>query len=154
MFREMRRKDRALSQQEATEILTTCGYGILSTISPNGYPYGIPVNYVYESDAVYFHCALTGEKLDNIAADSHVSFCAVAKAENLPAEFATAYESVVIFGKAVPVSGEERSSALLALIKKYSPDYLESGKEYIQKMDNLTQVIKIVPDHITAKGRK
>lgn len=154
MFREMRRKDRALSLPETMEILNTCSYGILSTIGQNGYPYGVPVNYVCVSDAVYFHCALTGEKLDNIAANSHASFCVVTKVENLPAEFATAYESVVLFGKAVPVAGEERSEALLALIQKYSPDYLESGKEYIQKMDHLTQVVKIVPEHITGKGRK
>lgn len=47
MFYEMRRKDRLLTEKEAREILSEGEYGVLSTMGENGYPYGVPVNYVY-----------------------------------------------------------------------------------------------------------
>lgn len=39
MFSEMRRKDRELKNDEAIEILKNNTYGVLSTISENGYLY-------------------------------------------------------------------------------------------------------------------
>ena len=67
MKREMRRKDRLLTEKEAREILSEGEYGVLSTMGENGYPYGVPVNYVYLNDNIYFHCAAdVGPKLENI----------------------------------------------------------------------------------------
>lgn len=64
MFYEMRRKDRLLTEKEAKEILSEGEYGVLSTIGEDGYPYGVPVNYVYLNDSIYFHCAAdVGHKL-------------------------------------------------------------------------------------------
>jgi len=41
----MRRKDRKITETEAFSILKKGEYGILSTTSPNGDPYGVPLNY-------------------------------------------------------------------------------------------------------------
>ena len=46
-FREMRRKDRQVFDNLVTEILESGEYGVLSVFGENGYPYGVPVNYVY-----------------------------------------------------------------------------------------------------------
>jgi nitroimidazol reductase NimA-like FMN-containing flavoprotein (pyridoxamine 5'-phosphate oxidase superfamily) len=56
------------------EILGRCRVGRLATIGADGYPYVTPLNYVYWNEAIYFHCARKGEKLDNIAADPRVCF--------------------------------------------------------------------------------
>ncbi len=55
-------------------LLGRCRIGRMATIGVDGYPYITPLNYVYLEGAVYFHCARTGEKLDNIAHDSRVCF--------------------------------------------------------------------------------
>ncbi len=154
MFREMRRKDRELGKEEIFEILKKGEYGIFSTISQNGYPYGLPVNYVYTNGSIYFHCAVEGHKLDNIKNNDKVSFCVVGPTQILHDKFSTKYESVIVFGRAIEVSGDEKNRALLELINKYSPDYIEQGKEYIQKKNKDSKVIKIKTEHITGKGRR
>lgn len=154
MFREMRRKDREIKNDEVIEILKNNDYGILSTISQNGYPYGLPISYVYINDSIYFHCAVEGHKLDNIKNNDKVSFCVVGKTCVLPDKFSTKYESVIIFGMAVEVFDDEKNIALLEILNKYSPDYIEKGKEYIANAGVKTKVIKINIEHISGKARK
>ena len=44
---ELRRKDRAITKEEAITLLNKGEYGILSTVSENGNPYGIPLSYCF-----------------------------------------------------------------------------------------------------------
>jgi len=154
MFREIRRKDRKLEVEEAKELLKKEVYGVLSTVGEDGYPYGVPVKYVYIDDSIYFHCAREGHKLDNIFFNDKVSFCVVGNTEVLPEIFSMKYESVIVFGRAMEVNGDEKEKALLEIINKYSRDYLEKGKEYIKNSGDATKVIKIRIEHISVKGRK
>ncbi|MCX7903778.1 MAG: hypothetical protein N2486_04635 [Caloramator sp.] len=84
----------------------------------------------------------------------NVSFCVVGRTKLLPEKFSTIYESAIIFGKASLVKGEEKRDALLELIKKYSPDFIESGIEYINRAIDNTNVVKIEILHLTGKARK
>ena len=77
-FREIRRRDRALTEIEARAILARADHGVLSTLGADGWPYGVPVNHVLCADVLYIHCARKGHKLENIAHEGRVSFCAVA----------------------------------------------------------------------------
>lgn len=154
MFRELRRKDREIKDTEAIEILKNCDYGILSTVSENGYAYGVPISYVYMSNSIYFHCAKEGHKLDNIRNNNRVSFCVVGQTCILPDKFSTKYESVIIFGRAEEVFDDEKNIVLLEILNKYSQDYIEEGKEYIKKSGTGTKVIKIDIEHISGKARR
>lgn len=154
MFRGLRRQDRQIEKNQTIDILEKANYGVLSTVDDNGQPYGVPLNYVYEKGALYFHCAIEGYKLDNIKNNSKVSFCVVGHENVLPDKFSTDYESVIIFGRAEEVFDDEKNMALLGLIDKYSPDYMEKGKEYIIKLECRTKVIKVNIEHISGKARK
>ena len=154
MFKEMRRKDRKLELCEAEEILTKGEYGILATIGENGYPYGVPVNYAYFNNTIFFHCAAEGHKLQNLEYESKVSFTVVGDTCPLPDKFSTNYESVIVFGQASEASEDEKEKILLEIIQKYSPDFIENGKDYITKSSKHSRVFKIGIDHITGKGRK
>lgn len=150
-MKELRRKDKQTSNEEALELLVRAEYGILSTAGADGQPYGIPLNYVYRDGILYFHCALVGHKLDNLEENPKVSFCVVEDVEILPAEFSTHYVSVVALGVASEAMEEERTNGLLWLLEKYSPDYMEEGMKYSQKMDKATKVIKIAIQHLVGK---
>lgn len=150
-MKELRRKDKQISMEEAKTLLTESEYGILSTVDKDGQPYGVPLNYVYKNDAIYFHCALMGHKIDNIEGNSKVSFCVLGDIKVLPADFSTNYKSTIICGIASEVKGKERYDALIGLLEKYSPDYLEEGKKYIEKLDKATKVIKIDIQQISGK---
>ena len=153
-MRNIRRKDRALETQDATKLLSNGEYGILSTVGENNQPYGVPLSYVYENNSIYFHCALDGHKIENIVNNPKVSFCVIGNTKILPEKFATEYESAVAFGVASEIQGAERNKALLLLLEKYSPEFIEEGHKYIEKLNKATKVIKLAIDHISGKARK
>lgn len=152
MFRELRRKEKQMHIDRAYEILKTGDYGVLSTSGGNGYAYGVPLNYCLINNAILFHCAVEGFKLDNIEFNNRVSFCVISKAYAKPEKFSYGFESVVAFGRAREITGEEKQEALMALIEKYSGEYMEKGREYIARAAQKTKVIKIDIEHITGKA--
>jgi uncharacterized protein len=153
-MRTIRRTDREITAQEAAALLERAEYGVLSTVGVDGQPYGMPLSFVYRDGGIYFHCALNGHKLDNIAHNDKVSFCAVGATRVLPDKFATEYESAVAFGVVSELTGAERLEALFWLVEKYSPGFLEEGKRYIEQKEQATKVFKIEVSHYTGKARR
>ena len=153
-MKNIRRKDRQIQNDEAISLLENCDYGVLSTIGSDNQPYGVPLNYVYKDNSIYFHSAIIGHKIENLESNSKVSFCVVGHTKILPDKFSTEYESAVVFGTATIAQGEDRQNALLLLLKKYSPEHIPEGKEVIQKQDKATKVIRIEIEHMTGKARR
>lgn len=149
----MRRKDREMNQSEAIGILQNGEYGILSMCTPTNEGYGVPLNFVYYGNAVYFHCALEGSKLEYLRNNNKVSFCVVGKTKVLPSTFGTLYESVIASGIASEVDGDEKQDALLQIIMKYSADFIPEGKEYINKLIDKVMVIRLTVESMTGKAR-
>ncbi len=154
MFREIRRKDRVADPADIDRLLSGGEYGFLATVGPDGYPYSVPLSFVYINGAIYFHCAVEGHKLDNLAYSSKVSFSIVGKTQVLPDQFATEYESAVIFGTAALVEGDDKKAALEALIGKYSGGFEKEGAAYIDQAIGKTKVVRIGIERITGKRRK
>jgi len=150
----MRRSDKELNRTETDEILVAGNYGVLSINGESDYAYGVPVSYVYIDNSIYFHCALEGQKLTCIRKNNKVSFCVVGKAQTLPDQFSVAFASVIVFGTAREVCNEEKSKAFIAFLEKYSSNYMDKGKAYIDSDQHKTVVIKIDIDHVTGKARK
>jgi len=154
MFKEMRRNDRSIDTENAIKLLELAQYGVLSTVGENGYAYGVPLNYAYHEGSIYFHCAVEGSKLDNILYNNRVSFCVVGDSESIPDKFSYRYESAIVFGQSLEVFDQEKEDALLAIIQKYSGDFMEKGMDYIKKGSAQTKVLKINIEHITGKARR
>jgi nitroimidazol reductase NimA-like FMN-containing flavoprotein (pyridoxamine 5'-phosphate oxidase superfamily) len=154
MFRNLRRDDRSLSPEEARDILQYGEYGVLSVMGTEGYPYGVPVNYVFKNDVLYIHSATEGHKLDSIRENDKVSFVVVGRTQVLPENFSMLYKSTIVFGRAVEIVGSEKQEALMALIDRFSSEFLEKGKKYVEGMQQNTAVLKIDIDHISGKGKK
>ncbi|MBC2711653.1 MAG: pyridoxamine 5'-phosphate oxidase family protein [Desulfosarcina sp.] len=155
MKKPLRREDRRLDDTAAMALLKRGEYGILSTSDKNNRPYGIPVNYVVMEECVFFHCATEGQKLENITANNGVSFCVVGETDLIPEKFSTRYESVVVSGRAAVVSdGVLKKNVLRALITKYAPDHMATGKTYIDKLMGKTAVVRVSIDHLVGKARK
>ena len=153
VFKEMRRDEKQMTPEAALEILKTAEVGVLATVGADGYPYALPLNYVYvnQENSLYFHCALTGHKLDNIRHNPKVSFCVYGDSEVLPAKFSTRFESVVVFGTAEVVAGAEKEAGLYALVRKYAADHMAAGEKYIRSASDKTCVVRIRIAHISGK---
>ena len=153
-MKELRRKDRAITQEEAIALLNKAEYGVLSTVTENGKPYGVPLNFCIIDHSIYFHCAIEGQKIDNIKQNTSVSFCAVGSTEILPDKFGTKYESVIVSGEVEEVFDINKQIGLEGLVRKYSPEFFDKGIKYIEGLREKTRVFKIMINALTGKARK
>ncbi|MCL2235504.1 MAG: pyridoxamine 5'-phosphate oxidase family protein [Defluviitaleaceae bacterium] len=155
MFKEMRRNDRALPDGEMFDIMDKAEYGVLSTVGSDGCPYGVPVNFVFFDNCIYFHCALEGHKLENMNYNSKVSFCVVTDVLILPDEFSTKYSSVISFGTASEVTEPaKKKEVFVKILEKFSKDFMEEGIKYAEAACLRTKIYQIKVLHMTAKGRR
>ena len=158
MFREIRRKKQVLGEQECSEVLQRGEWGVLGVQGDDGYPYTVPLNYVFHDGRLYFHCAREGHKIDAMRRCDKASFCVVDRDEIVPAEFTTYFRSVVVFGRLRIVEGQEaRSRALAALTAALSPD--ESEQDKLAEIERCWRVgsvemLELVPEHISGKQAK
>lgn len=126
MFREMRRKGQALPDEACKEILERAPHGVLAVSGDGGWPYAVPLSFVYSAGTVYFHCACEGHKLDAVRRDARASFCVVDSDEVVAEEYTTYYRSVIAFGRVRELAGaEEKIAALRLLAGKYAPESTE-----------------------------
>ena len=154
-FRAMRRSAQQYSKEETEAIYSKCSTGVLAVNGEGGYPYAVPVNFVYHGGKIYFHCAPEGHKLDALKANPKVCFTAVAADDILEATYSTRYESAIAFGTAAIVTDDmERREAFLALTKKYAPS--RPAKEIADKIGHCEKalIIGVTIEHMTGKRGK
>lgn len=152
MFREMRRNKQELPAEECTAVLERGTSGVLAVLGDEGYPYAVPLSYVYCDGKIYFHCAKSGHKLDAIARESKVSFCVVDQDRVVPEKYTTYFRSVIVFGRARVLEDEaEKRRAIGLLAEKYSPEQgADSQKEIGQAWERFC-MIELAAEHITGK---
>ena len=156
MFREIRRKDRLVSEDTGIALLNSCAHGVLSVLGDDDYPYGVPVNFAYSDNCIYVHGFLEGHKVDAIKKNPKVCFTAVGNVEIMIDQISTNYASVIVFGKAEivpPPSNAVREKAFAAIMEKYIPNEKERTNKYIVDHENNTTLIKIDIEHMTCKQR-
>ena len=152
MFREMRRKNQLLEQKEALKILETSTSGVLSLLGDNGYPYGVPLSFVYYENKIYFHCAKEGHKLDEIKNYDKASFCIIEKDDVSPKEFTTHFRSIIAFGKVrIIEDNAEMLKYIKILGKKYAPDDIKGIEDEIKKDFSRMKMIEFDIEHLTGK---
>ena len=153
MFREMRRNRQQLTEKECVEILNKNTSGILAVSGDNGYPYAVPLSYVYDNGSLYFHCAKSGHKLDAIQACDKVSFCVVDQDLIVPTKYTTYFRSVIAFGRASIVDREDEfRSAIEKLAAKYYPnDSKDNRNSVIENEGKRMNMVKIQIEHMSGK---
>ena len=151
-MRQMRRFRQELTPEECDQVLERQTSGVLAVLGDEGYPYAVPLSYVYEGGKIYFHCAKEGHKLDAIRKDNKVSFCVVDQDQVVPEEYTTYFRSVIVFGTAKLLEDEkEKRQALEALAAKYSPHEAEGREKEIQSQFSRVALVELTPNCITGK---
>jgi nitroimidazol reductase NimA-like FMN-containing flavoprotein (pyridoxamine 5'-phosphate oxidase superfamily) len=151
MFREMRRSRQRLSGEDTVAVMKRTTGGVLACHGEGGYPYAVPLNFVYTDGTIYFHSAKDGHKIEAIGADPKVSFAVVDEDTIVSAEYTSYFRSVIAFGKARIADGDERLKAFRALVEKYSGDQPEEVKS--KEVSECTQalIVAIDVEHIAGK---
>ena len=156
MFRDMRRKNQLLSPEEAESILRQGTSGVLSLLGDGGYPYGVPLSYVYHNGKLYFHCAKAGHKLDAIRREGKCSFCVIGQDQVVPEEYTSYFRSVIAFGKVriLEEDGEKRR-AIERLAAKYAPgDSQDQRSRAIEREWKPLCMLEMELEHVTGKEAK
>lgn len=153
-FRPMRRKKQQLSAEETEDILRKCTSGVLALEGDNGYPYAVPMSYVYHDGRIYFHCAREGHKLDAMRRCDKASFCVTSEDNIVPEEYTTYYKSVIAFGRiSFAESLVDLTEGARLQADKYSPGHTEESfeREIGEYIDRLCIPILTI-EHMTGKA--
>ena len=154
MMRKMRRFKQQLEDSDALKVLKNGHRGVLSLLGDEGYPYGVPVDYLVGDDGhIYIHCAGAGHKIDALKKCDKVCFTVIEDQPRHPDDFALYVKSVIVFGRIRMV--EDRSVILknvMALAEHIYPEQLDTFYQAdLEKNRNTVQMLEIIPVQITGK---
>ena len=154
-FRPMRRARQALDAEQIEAILRRGSAGTLAVLGDGGWPYAVPLSYVYHNGRLYFHCATSGHKLDAVRACDKASFCVIDRNDVVSSEFTTHYRSAIVFGAIREVvNPEEIMCAMRALAAKYSPAEGEDAFQREMKSSGALCVLALDIERMSGKQGK
>lgn len=156
----MRRSDREITEPDKKlEILQRC-HVVRLGLCDGGRPYVVPLNFGVragaDGTALYFHCAVSGRKLDIIRQNPQVCFEAdrllrIVEADKA-CDWTAKYESVIGEGRAVIVEDPaEKSEGLLCILRHYG---YEGGPEFAPAVFAHTTVVRVDVESISAKSNE
>ena len=155
-FRKMRRHAQQLDDARVVAVLTKARRGVLSVIGDGGFPYAIPINFVFDPargahGSICFHCALEGHKLDAITRCDKVCFTAYEDDHRNEGEWWWYVSSVVCFCRARVIDDPQRKhDAMVALARKYFPPEVDIEAD-IAKNGSRVHMVELVIEHATGK---
>lgn len=153
MFRPVRRKKTEIGRDAAEQLLLQSRRGVLAVNGDNGYPYAVPINYLYDRKAqkIYFHGARTGHKLESIRACPKVCFTVYGNETIKTEAWAPFVQSAVVFGICRLIENETESlAALKRLAMKYYPSEQLADAE-IERAGKVAQMFEIDIEHLSGK---
>ncbi len=151
-FRSMRRKRQQLSEEKSIGILQKSTAGTLALLGDNGYPFAVPISYVYAEGKLYFHSALSGHKVDAIRNCDKASFCVINKDDVQPAKYTTFFRSVIAFGRIHIIEDEQEKLETARLLgDRYNPNQEEALQKELEKGLSRMMMIRFDIEHLTGK---
>jgi nitroimidazol reductase NimA-like FMN-containing flavoprotein (pyridoxamine 5'-phosphate oxidase superfamily) len=148
----MRRKDKEITERADIEAIIRAAAVCRLAMVEGDRPYLVPLCFGYRDNALYFHSADTGRKLDALRKNPRVCFEMDVDAVPLPkavaCEWGMRYRSVIGFGTAVFLESESAKRAALDVILGHyggrPDDYSASGL-------NRIVVIRVDIEQMTGK---
>ena len=153
MFRAVRKKKNEISQDEAKNLLSSSRRGVLAVNGDDGYPYAIPINYLYdeENNKIIFHGAKAGHKVDSIKKNDKICFTVFGNETIMEENWAPYLQSVVVFGRCHLVENRDDT---VRLVKKFALKYYPNEdmvNEEITHFGKGVQMFEIEIEHLSGK---
>lgn len=151
--RPMRRKRQLLSKEDTEAILLRGTSGVLAVQGDDGYPYAVPMSYLYMNGKLYFHGAKSGYKMDCIRSCPKASFCVIDQDQIVEAEYTTYFRSAIAFGQVRLMEDEAAIHAVAEQLGiKYNPGAsMEYLQEAIQKEWSILAMFEMEIESMTGK---
>jgi nitroimidazol reductase NimA-like FMN-containing flavoprotein (pyridoxamine 5'-phosphate oxidase superfamily) len=149
----MRRKDKEISNRGEIEAIMRRAHLCHLALCDGDTPYVVPVNYGYDSRALYVHSAAQGDKIDILKKNNKVSFAIETDIElqkaDIPCEISQKYRSVVGSGRAVFIedaSGKKQALDVIMRQHGYNGPFAYATVQLTKVV-----IIKIEIDSLTGK---
>ncbi len=159
--RDLRRRDKAMTAEEAEALLASAFCGRTATVGPDGYPYVVPNLFTFYGGKVYLHTArYEGHFLTNVRANDRVCFEADEPGEVYPyghieCDTSVSYRSVIVFGRIEIVADDSQVEEFFrAFMAKYAPEDSWGRPKGSFPRTGGTIVYAITPESITGKHGK
>jgi len=128
----LRRKEKQVTDQAVLVRMLSSEAVMRLAVNSDGQPYIVPVNFGYRDNALYFHSAKEGMKIEALKQNPRVCFEVERGSEVLQAQtacgFGTRYRSIIGYGVArILESAEEKKYALSVMMEKYATGNSASG---------------------------
>lgn len=150
-FRPMRRFKQQLPEEDCIAILKGAYRGFLSVIGEGGYPYTLPINFVFDEGHIYFHCALEGHKMDAIRACDKVCFTVIDEPVREPGDWWFHVRSVICRGRISTIEDDaEHLSKLKMIGAKYFPEGYDIDGD-IRKNGPHAAILDLHVEHMSGK---
>jgi nitroimidazol reductase NimA-like FMN-containing flavoprotein (pyridoxamine 5'-phosphate oxidase superfamily) len=154
---EMRRTDKLMSEERALETLAKGYCGRVATVGADGYPYCVPLLYVWMDGAIYVHnTRAAGHLRANVDHNGRVCFEMDEPGEVFPygrfeCDTSVAFKSVIAFGTISVVEDDATKRRFFdALMAKYAKADGERPKQFYPRLDQVT-LYAIAVERITGK---
>lgn len=150
-FRPMRRFKQQMTDDECIALLERAPRGVLAVLGDAGYPYTVPLDFLYADGHLYFHCAREGHKLDAIRRCNKVSFSVLNEGTKEPDSWWYHFDSVVCFGRITIIDDPTHTDTLLRQIgAKYFPQGYDLEDD-MQKNAPRAFVLDLKIEHLSGK---
>jgi len=153
----VRRKDKLMSDQQALEFLARGFCGRIASVGADGWPYCVPLLYVWADDEVLVHNpAPRGHLRANVEHDQRVCFEVDEAGEvfdygRFECDTSVAYRSVVLFGTIRIVEDARAKQGFFdGLMAKYGKPDSGRPKHFYPRLDEIT-LYAIAPERVTGK---
>jgi uncharacterized protein len=148
----MRRKEREIKEREVIDsIIRECRVCRLG-LADGDQPYVVPLSFGYDGEALYFHGASAGRKIDILRANNRVCFeldiLDALRPSDEACRWSAGYRSVIGFGTATIVELPDEKLKILAIIMA---QYSDQGFSFADDAVQRTTVIKVHIESITGK---
>ena len=153
MFRPIRKKNNEISADKINELLCSSRRGVLAINGEEGYPYAIPINYIYDdiNGKIYFHSSRIGYKIDALKKCDKICFTVIGQEIVKKEKWAPYVKSVIVFGRCYPIENrEETKKRLKQFAMKYYPNE-QMVDEEINGFEQAVQMFEIIVEHISGK---
>jgi uncharacterized protein len=154
---QLRRTDRVLSDAQIRATVARAYSGRLATVGSDGWPYIVPLLYVWMNDEIWVHnTRARGHLRSNVDHESRACFEIDEPGDifaygRFECDTSVAYRSVVIFGRIRIIEERDHKSAFFrALMQKYSDPAWNRPEGFFPRLDQVT-VYALTVERMTGK---
>ena len=149
----LRRKDKEIKDPKIIQNILKENTICRIALSDRDEPYIVSMNYGYDGESIYLHCAPEGRKMDIMKRNNRICLeitdSTKLKGSEKACNFSTKYRSVIGFGFVAEITGYAEKEAGLQIIMQQQTGI--KGWSFADKDINNIAVLKITFDTVSGK---